>query len=174
MSLKTRFSDHGTHIKISKDAADNVGPGHEDWPQQVDKGVKIMPRGAKSRFCMAGTYLQKSDVTEDITTSLTDWTAVNAGTPSGHHDRFSEHGTHFETGEGVDDVTTKMSEWSENSIKGGHIADKGAHGRFSDVHTHLQKGGGTKMREWSENNIKGGHIADKGAHGRFSDVCSTL
>ena len=93
--LKTRFSDHDTHIKISKDAADNVGLGHEDWAQQVDKGVKIMPRGTKSRFCMAGTYLQKSDGTEDITTSLTDWTAVNAGTPSGHHDRFSEHGTHI-------------------------------------------------------------------------------
>ena len=56
--IKTRFSDHGSHLKAASSCVDDVGLEQEDWIQNVDKGVKIMPRGNKSRFSMAGTYLR--------------------------------------------------------------------------------------------------------------------
>ena len=56
--LKTRFSDHGSHLKASRSVGDTPGLEQEDWIENVDKGVQIMPRGNRSRFSMAGTYLQ--------------------------------------------------------------------------------------------------------------------
>ena len=54
---KTRFSDHGSHLKPSDSIAKDVGLEQEDWIANVDKGTTIMPRGSRSRFSMAGTYL---------------------------------------------------------------------------------------------------------------------
>lgn len=54
---KTRFSDHGSHLKKSLSTTEDVGLEQEDWIANVDKGTTIMPRGSRSRFSMAGTYL---------------------------------------------------------------------------------------------------------------------
>merc|ERR1719199_191311 len=48
--IKTRFSDHGSHLKEVSSCVDDAGLDQEDRIENVDKGVKIMPRGCKSRF----------------------------------------------------------------------------------------------------------------------------